>query len=232
MTIIVSSTTHEAEGDLLHLDAALWRAHRALAGHWLHALRGSLNGLSLNLMLMKSGAAQKSEDKSSTALRGQMRDLTDGLTTLLDQNAFEDSPSARADVVSILGLACRLVEPLARRQQVTVRFDPASPMALTSVEAHVLHGTIVPLLVDLLLTVPPRSTIHLDLVPESEATFRLDVRSDADVPVRIDRPFREAVARLMAARGGAFQDSPASTGVISILLPRSMTATSQPCPAP
>jgi signal transduction histidine kinase len=189
------------------LDAALWRAHRLLARHWLHALRGPLNAMSLSLVLLKPGVTDGGE-RSVQGVRGQIRELDAGLARLLDHSWLDESPQGRTDVAAILAHLSALLEPLARRRQAHLEIAWPDALPTAEMDARALHGMLLVLLTDAVERSDAQSVVRLTAGPEPGERLRIDI----DAPVRGGRPSllpegTFAALQRIGARAGAALDT-------------------------
>jgi hypothetical protein len=205
--------------DGLALDAALLRANGHLAAPWLHRLRGHLNAASLNLVLLQEGVPVRPGDPPGSVMKRQLQELDTALATLLDP-AVGDAPGASCDVVSAAAAIRDLVEPLAERRRVHVELSASVPRPRADIDGPTLRRVLLPVVVDLLLCAPERSTVSLAVADDPCGALRIDVASADAVPDDASsHAFREAVTRTMQSLGGSVQWAP-RTGM-SLLLRRS-----------
>ncbi len=174
-TVPDASTRTELD-DRRALEAELWRIHTILAPHWLHALRGSLNAMSLNLVLLGSGPGgqpRPAQDPSWQAIRTQLKELDAGLTRLLDRGAFE-TESERAELVSSVTAARALLEPFTKKRQVSFQSHVAEFGVWVAMRPQLFHGVLVVLLHGLASTLQPKGALTLE-AEAAGGVVRLDI---------------------------------------------------------
>jgi hypothetical protein len=205
--------------DALALDAALWRASRHLAAPWLHALRGYLNVLSLNLVLLRETTPDREGDPPANAMRRQLRELETALTRLFD-SATDDAAGGRCDVVSIVTDIRDLVDPLAKRRRVSVELSASVRSPIADIEGHVLRSVLFPAVVDLLLHAPACSPVTLVVADDPGGALRIDVGSGDGAPwPEADEAFRDAATRAIQSLGGSVQWTLRAPGLSLFLRP-------------
>jgi len=178
----VEAASAERVADERLLDAALWRIYMELAPHWLHALRGSLNAISLNLVLLgasPSGTVRPPGDPAWHNVKAQVRELDAGLTRLLDRGSLESGE--RAEIVSIVNGVGALFEPFARKHQVALEVGIAEPGAWAAIGPAMLHGIVILVAHRFLKALAPRSTLAMR-VRLSSSRIELDVEGTPPTP--------------------------------------------------
>jgi hypothetical protein len=153
-------SAHAAALDNAVLDAALWRTHRVLARHWLHAMRGSLNALSLKLVLLTGSDPDKGASDAGRTLRGHLRELDAALTSFLDYSWLDEAPAGRAGIDAVTSSVSSLVEPLARRRQTSLDVTGPEP-AWLAVDPGVAHAMVLVLATEAIDSVEPRRAVQL-----------------------------------------------------------------------
>jgi signal transduction histidine kinase len=150
--------------DARWMEAAAWRLHRVLARHWLHALRGSLNAMSLNIVLLGGdGHAVPGGEKAPQALRAYVRELDTGLTRFLDQSWLDEAPEGTADASAILASVRTLLEPLAKRVQVRIETTCPDPGPTVALDARTVHTVLTLLLADAIDRSPSKTTLTVSV---------------------------------------------------------------------
>jgi signal transduction histidine kinase len=206
-----------AAADEMLLDAALWRLYRKLARHWLHALRGSLNAMSLNIVLLQTRAGAKgdgeTEERTWQGLRAQVRDLDAALTRLLDHSVLEEAVTGRTDVASVLSGTSALLDPLARRKQVTLDVRCPEPGPLSRIDAATLHGVLVILLASCIEGLPARGSIGVVVTKEPTERIRMAISTAMALESEwLEPTLVESVRRTLQRHGGDLLRSSSTEG--------------------
>jgi signal transduction histidine kinase len=210
--------------DAALLDAAVQRTSRALAGHWLHGLRGSLNAISLNLVLLRSHTADlPAHERTLQALRGQVRELDTALTRLLDRSWLDDTQQQRTELAPLVASLCALVEPLARRRLISVDCRCPEPSPAMAVDPVAIHGVLFVLAADAIEQLPARTAFTLEVETSTpRGLVRIDL-SAPEVPAAIearDAALFGAAQRILGRLGGEVRrPEPGGTGLLRIHVP-------------
>jgi len=208
--------------DALELDAALCRAYHHLSGHWLHAFRGLLNGVSLNLLVLGNAAAGPPGDLAAASARKQLKELDSSLTCCLDHGALDETAGGLCDVLSLVERIQSFVEPLARSRRIAVELSSAVTNPFCRADARILHAVLVPTLVNVLLYAPESSALRIVLEDDPSGALNIEVRADAGAEAGpVDLGFRDAARRALRIRGGDIRDVPeGSNARLSLVLQR------------
>ena len=204
------------------LDAALCRAYHQLSGYWLHAFRGLLNGISLNLLVLGNAADGAPGSLTAASVKKQLKELDSALTCCLDLSALDETTDGLCDVLSLLERARSFVEPLARSRRIAVELSGAVSSPFCSADPRVLHAVLVPTLVNVLLYAPEGSALRIVLEDDPSGALSVDVRPDAEAGLgAADIGFRDAARRALRIRGGDIRDVPdGGTTGLRLLLQR------------
>jgi hypothetical protein len=220
----------QAALDAVLIDAAQWRLHRKLARHWLHGFRGSLNAMSLNIVLLENAAAQPGSTNERTwqTFRSQLRELDSGLTRLLEDAALDDAMPDHTNVGAALSGAAALIEPLLKRRQVRVETHGTEAAALAQIEGAILHAVLLAVIGDVIDRVAAGSTMRLEVDEISSDRLRIDLaygRMAADNAP--DSPVLEAARRLLERHGGQIDSTQAGdVATVRLQLPHGAPAAS------
>jgi signal transduction histidine kinase len=210
----------ETTFDTRWLEAASWRLHRVLARHWLHALRGSLNAMSLNIVLLGGdGRAMAGGDKAPQALRTYVRELDTGLTRFLDQSWLDESPEGSGDASAVLTDVRTILEPLAKRMQVRVETTCPDPGPTVALDARTVHIVLTLLLADALDRAPSKSTVTASIY-QGQGSVRVEwSRPDAPPKVGlVEADVVAAAARVVARCGGTLDANGSPVAALSLPL--------------
>jgi hypothetical protein len=204
------------------LDAALCRAYHHLSGYWLHAFRGLLNGISLNLLVLGNAAAGAPGDLAAASVKKQLKELDSSLTCCLDHSALDETTGGLCDVLSLVERVQSFVEPLARSRRTAVELSSAVTSPFCSADARILHAVLVPTLVNVLLCAPEGSALRIVLKDDPSGALNIEVRPDAGADAGpVDLGFRDAARRALRIRGGDILDEPdGSTAGLRLVLQR------------
>jgi hypothetical protein len=195
--------------DALELDAALCRAYHHLSGHWLHAFRGLLNGVSLNLLVLGNAAAGPPGDLAAASAKKQLKELDSSLTCCLDHSALDEATGGLCDVLSLVERVQSFVGPLARSRRIAVELSGAVTSPFCHADARTLHAVLVPTLVELLLSAPEGSALRIVLKDDPSGALNIEVQPDAGADAGpVDPGFRDAARRALRICGGDIRDVP------------------------
>jgi len=204
------------------LDAALFRAYHHLSGYWLHAFRGLLNGISLNLLVLGNATAGAPRDLLAASVKTQLKELDSALTCWLDLSALDETSDGLCDVLSLLEHARSFVEPLARSRRIAVELSSAVSRPFCNADPRVLFAVLVPTLVNVLLHASEGSALRIVLEDDTSGILSVEVRPDAGADAgAADLGFRDAARRALRIRGGDIRDLPdGGTTGLRLLLQR------------
>jgi hypothetical protein len=192
--------------DSLVLEGVLWRAYRRLFPHWLHAVRGSLNAMSLNLAVLQVRTAS-AERRPIESIRAQIRDLAALLNTLLDGGFDHDRTAGTCQVVKEVTVLQALVAPLASHRQVMMCLQTpgADAEVLARVDASILHAVLLPALVDAVDSMPGSSVLTLQVSPPVEQQIRVTIETGTAVrPEATGLVLADVAARALRRWNGGF----------------------------
>ena len=225
----------QAALDDLVIDGACWRAYGAVAGHWLHSLRGSLNAMSLSLSLLEAQAsgAAGAGGTPPQALRQQLGELSASLTRLLDHIAEDEAPPGRCDVVAIADAVCGLVKPLADRLRVGIERPAETDLIPAEIDAATLRAMLLHALVDAVKRSEAGSAVSLRIEALQPDAVRVDVGVEADIgPVSFTPGFLEASARVLRRHGGELHRASSDSPAYSVVLRRASESSTGTASAP
>jgi hypothetical protein len=207
--------------DALALDAALGRAYHELAGHWLHAFRGSLNGLSLNLLVLTSTHSEAASRLAASSMRTQLRELDVALSHGLDHSVVNDASDGQCELVPLLERVRALVDPLAHSRHAVVELVSTVRRSRCQADAWVLHAVLVPTLVDILAGAHKGSALTLLVEDDPSGDLRLDVTpADAAPGTLFDAGLRAAARRALQSLGGDVPEVPGCPDALRLILRR------------
>jgi signal transduction histidine kinase len=218
----------EAALDAAVLQAAALGAYRHLAGHWLHALRGTLNATSLNLVVLSSSARPSdAAPRAWETLRGQVRELDRALTQLLDVEWLEESPAGRSELAAVVSHALALVEPLSRRRQLRVDNRLPLPGPWVGMDAALLFSIIFFLMTDAAAHLPTGSPLVVVLTPAPSGALHVHLaaaRGEGGAEGRHPAALAATRRLLERAGGGLDRDVAPEPDMVTLTLP-SVTVT-------
>jgi signal transduction histidine kinase len=210
--------------DAALLEAAALRAYRRLSSHWLHALRGTLNATSLNLVLLNSSGVGPVDGgkRALDTLRNQVRELDKALTQLLDLEWLEEAPAGRAELAVVLSRAWAMVDPCARRKQIHIDSGVPVPGPWVGMDPAVLYTVFLFLMTDTVTYLAPRTPLAVWLTPSSSGKLEVSLtapRENGGVETREAAAF-DATRRLIQRHGGDLRrDLAPERELVTLILP-------------
>jgi signal transduction histidine kinase len=168
-TIVFLELCESLAADTALLERALWRSHSRLAPHWLHALRGMLNAISLNAMLVGNALARlpatDDQRRSARAIQEQVKGLDRGLNRLLDPEleGSIDDDGTRVNLGAVLAEVAELLRPAAKKKGVSVVVTAPDAGAWVSAPRVLVHQVVTALATESLDRASSASTLALDV---------------------------------------------------------------------